>query len=92
MKNVVNTILAVVIIASFAFDIVEANALVWGIPSSIITVASSILLAVAQFVQKLKMFNETEVIDFGEFLQEGNMAAKHSADTEVAFREWKSKR
>ena len=92
MKKVLNIVLAIVTIASFAFDIVVENAELWNISASSIAIISSIILAIIQFVEKLKMFTEDQVIDFGNFVGENNLSAKHSQSTDVKFRQWKAYR
>ncbi|MGG5486243.1 hypothetical protein [Gaetbulibacter sp. PBL-D1] len=89
MKRVLSIILAIVAIASFAFDIVVDNAELWNIPANTIAIVSSIIFAIQQFVEKLKMFTEDEVISFGNYISENNPSAKHSADASVKFKQWK---
>lgn len=92
MKKVISIILIVVSLAMFALSIFSDNAEMWNIQPSLIATISSILLAIQQFAEKLKMFTETEVIDAIDFKANNNMSAKHTSDAKTLFNQWKSKR
>lgn len=93
MKKALTLILAIITALTLVVSIVSTNAELWSIPMEWITIASSILLAIKQFIEQSGLLTADEAAQFANYYK-GLYTKSDSNDKFTAYdvKNWKSNR
>lgn len=93
MKKTLAVILAVISAITLAISIIEPNAELFNIKPEWITIASTIALAVKQFIEQSSLLTAEQAAQFANYEKESQIKTKGIIQTNTAtakdVREWK---